>query len=201
YISSLLTNLAAYMPFISFSLLFIAGFNLPISEDIVILLSGALGATYVPHLLPYIYIGCYAGAFSSDLIAYSLGRIAIRGLTNHRFLQNIVSLDKIQFMENYFQRYGGKTLLFGRFIPFGMRNIIFMTAGFSKMNIFKFIFIDLIPLSITSSLLFYVGVKAGDNYRSILPHLNKFKEVIGIAAILIICTLFLLHRMKAKKNM
>lgn len=186
------------MPFISFSLLFMAGFNFPIPEDIIMFLSGAIGTTYVPHLLPYVYIGCYIGAFTSDLIAYSLGRFAIRGLAQYAFLQKLVSINKIHIMEDYFKRYGGLTLLFGRFIPFGMRNIIFMTAGFSRMNIVKFIIIDLIPLTLTSSLIFYIGVITGNNYRLIIPYLNKFKIVIGIIAVVIF--VMLLFFIRKKKN-
>ncbi len=200
YISSLLSNLAGYMPLISFSLLTLAGFNLPISEDIVILLSGALGATYTPHMLPLIYAGCFAGAYASDLISYSLGRFAIRGLAGHRLLKKIISIEKIEAMENYFARYGSKTLLFGRFIPFGVRNVIFMTAGFSKMRLTTFMLIDLIPLSITSSITFYLGIKAGINYRNIIPYLDRFKECIGITALIIIALLLIIYKVRKKRK-
>lgn len=200
YISSLLSNLAGYMPIISFSLLTLAGFNFPISEDIVLLLSGALGATYTPHMLPLIYAGCFAGAYASDLISYSLGRFAIRGLAGHRLLQKIISIEKIEAMENYFARYGSKTLLFGRFIPFGVRNVIFMTAGFSKMRLATFMLVDLIPLSISSSITFYLGVKAGSNYREIIPYLDKFKEIIGITALVIIALILIVHRIRKKQK-
>lgn len=200
YISSLLSSLSGYMPLISYSLLALAGFNLPISEDIVILLSGALGATYTPNMLPLIYVGCFAGAYTSDLISYSLGRFALRGLAGHRLLQKIISLEKIEAMENYFARYGSKTLLFGRFIPFGVRNVIFMTAGFSKMRLITFMLIDLIPLSITSSITFYLGIKAGSNYRDILPYLDRFKEAIGITALIVLALLYIVHRIRQKKN-
>ncbi len=200
YISSLLSNLSGYMPLISFSLLTLAGFNLPISEDIVILLSGALGATYTPHMLPLIYAGCFAGAYASDLISYSLGRFAIRGLAGHRLLKKIISIEKIEVMENYFARYGSKTLLFGRLIPFGVRNVIFMTAGFSKMRLATFMLIDIIPLSITSSLTFYLGMKAGSNYRDILPYLERFKEVIGITALIIIVLIVVVHKIRKKQK-
>ncbi len=200
YISSLLTNAAGYMPLISFSLLTLAGFNLPISEDIVILLSGALGAIYTPHMLPFIYAGCFAGAYISDIISYSLGRFAIRGLAGHRLLQKIISIEKIEAMENYFVRYGSKTLLLGRFIPFGIRNVIFMTAGFSKMRLMTFMLVDLIPLSITSSITFLLGIKAGTNYHNILPYLNRFKEIIGITALIVVAILFFVHKMRKRCN-
>jgi membrane protein DedA with SNARE-associated domain len=193
FLSSLLTDLAPYMPLISFGLLLLAGINLPVSEDLVLLLSGALAATYTPGNLYLVYAGCYAGAFLSDLIAYCIGRFGGRRLLSLRPVRKLMSDDRITRMEGYFERYGGKTLLFGRLIPFGMRNLIFMTAGFSRMPIIKFMLIDLIPLTVTSSIIFYLGVRFGENYRAIIPWLDRFKAVIAaVAAVAIL--IFLLAR-------
>jgi membrane protein DedA with SNARE-associated domain len=75
-----------------------------------------------------------------------------------------------------------------------------MTAGFSKMRLATFMLVDLIPLSITSSITFYLGVKAGMNYRDILPYLDKFKEIIGITALLVVIVILLFHKIKKKAS-
>ena len=48
YITNILLNAAPYVHFISFGLLLLAGFNLPISEDLVFIVSASIAATMVP---------------------------------------------------------------------------------------------------------------------------------------------------------
>jgi membrane protein DedA with SNARE-associated domain len=199
FISESLTGLAPYMPFISFSLLMLSGLNFPVSEDLVFILSAAIGATFVPHLLPYIYIGCLSGAYLSDLIAYSIGRFAGRKLFSSALLRKFIPEDRVLRMEEYFARYGAKTVLFGRFIPFGARNVIFITAGFSRMYLSRFLIADIIPLSITSTLLFYLGYRFGENYRLILPYLDRYKLVIlALFAVFLLAGLIKRYRDKKK---
>lgn len=190
FISNLLTTLAPHIHFISFGLLILSGLNFPISEDIVFILSAAISITYSPENIYFAYAGCFLGAYISDFIAYALGRFAGRKLSNTRFFKKILPEDKLQKMEYYFSKYGAKTVLFGRLIPFGVRNIIFISAGFSKMRFPYFMVSDIIPLSITSSLLFYLGYSFGDNYREILPYLDRYKII--IFGLFLIALLFIL---------
>ena len=41
-------------------------------------------------------------------------------------------------MMGFYKKYGALTLVIGRFIPFGVRNAIFLTSGISKMPFAKF---------------------------------------------------------------
>lgn len=199
FISSILVDLAPYMPLIGFGLIFLSGINMPVSEDLVFLITAALAATYTPGSLPLVYAGCYAGAVLGDLSGYGIGRFGGRKLLSLRPVKKLMSDDRVSRMEGYFRRYGGKTLLFGRLIPFGMRNLIFMTAGFSKMPAIKFMLIDLIPLTVTSSLLFYLGISFGKNYQAILPWLDRFKLVIAALAALALLV-HLVKRYRARRQ-
>ncbi|HON79064.1 MAG TPA: DedA family protein, partial [Spirochaetota bacterium] len=177
-LSNILTTLAPQIHFIAFGLLILSGLNFPISEDLVFILSAAISVTYAPDNLYFAYAGCIMGAYTSDFIAYALGRFAGRKLFTTPFFKKLLPEEKLHKMEFYFMKYGAKTVLFGRFIPFGVRNIIFISAGFSKMRFPRFMVADIIPLSITSSLLFYLGYRFGEHYRDILPYLDRYKIVL-----------------------
>ncbi|HPA71744.1 MAG TPA: DedA family protein [Spirochaetota bacterium] len=199
FIAHLLTDLAPWMPLICFGLLLLAGLNLPVSEDLVFIISAGLAVTITPERLPLVYAGCFAGALGSDIISYGIGRFGGRKLLSLKFVEKLLSGDRVARMEGYYEKYGAKTLLFGRLIPFGMRNLIFMTAGFSRMPAPKFILIDIIPLSVTSSLLFYLGATFGRNYQAIIPWLDRFKLVIaGIAAAVVL--IILVRRFIARRK-
>ncbi len=94
---------------------------------------------------------------------------------------------RISKMQDYFAHYGGKTIFFGRFIPFGARNAIFMTCGLIRMRLIKFMSIDLLALICTSTFLFTLGYTFGNNYEKIFPYLDRYKLVIfGFFIVLIV---------------
>ncbi|PKL40880.1 MAG: DedA family protein [Spirochaetae bacterium HGW-Spirochaetae-1] len=190
-LATILTNAAPYVHFISFALLVLAGFSFPISEDLVFIISASIAATIIPENTYYIFAGCFLGAYSSDIVAYAIGRyaggriLASSRLYKIKFFNKNFSKERLGKLEMYFDKYGSKTLFFGRFVPFGVRNMLFMTAGLIKMKFKKFLLIDFIALVCTSSILFYLGYSFGENYRIIFPYLNRYKILIFILFIFI----------------
>jgi membrane-associated protein len=197
-ITEILYAMAPNVHFISFGLLILAGFNMPVSEDLVFIVSASIAATLVPENTVYIFIGCFLGAYFSDIIAYTLGRTLGRRLLKISFFQKLFPQEKIEKIERYFLKYGGNTLFFGRFIPFGMRNILFATSGIVKMKILKFLIVDFFALSLTSTILFYLGYSLGRNYQVIFPYLNRYKFI--ILALLIVIILFFIFKNRAKEK-
>lgn len=209
-IQAILAGMAPYLHYVSFGLLLLAGLNLPVSEDVVFIVSASLAATVVPEHTYYIFAGCFLGAYLSDIEAYLIGRYGInRVLFSSVLLRTkIVNREKIdqkiETVKAYFSKYGGKTLFFGRFIPFGMRNVLFMTSGLIHMNMIKFMIIDLCALLCTSSILFYLGYSFGNNFERIFPYLNRYKLVIlgvaGIAVVLYVIRIKFFKRGLAVRN-
>ncbi len=170
-------QMAPYTHFVAFGLLILAGLNMPVSEDIVYIVSASIAATIVPEHTVKIFIGCFLGAYFSDIMVYGIGRYGARRLLSIPFFQKWIGLARVRKVETYFKKYGMKTLFFGRFVPFGMRNILFMSAGMARMKFFYFLVVDALALTVTSSILFYLGFKLGENFRMIFPYLDRFKFV------------------------
>lgn len=202
-IQEILIGMTPYVQYVSFGLLLLAGFSLPVSEDIVIIISASIAATVVPENTYYIFAGCFLGAYLSDIEAYLIGRFGIKKILFSRpvLRLKIVNREKVEqkfeTVSAYFTKYGGKTLFFGRFIPFGMRNVLFMTSGLIRMNAIKFMIIDFCALSCTSLLLFSIGYSFGNNFERIFPYLNRYKLI--IAGIFIAVVLLLVIRNKMLK--
>jgi len=192
--------MVSYTHFIAFGLLMLSGLNLPISEDIVFLVSGSIAATIVPENVVLIFLGCYLGAFLSDSIAYCIGRFAGRRLLEIQLVRRLFHADRILTVERYFVSYGGKTLFFGRFIPFGVRNVLFMTSGFVRMRYIKFFFIDLAAVTITSMILFSLGHTLGSGYTKVFPYLQRYRITIIIILALVISGIFLIRKIQGSRN-
>ena len=149
-----------YAHFIIFGALLLAGFNIPVSEDAMLFISAILASSH-PEYLMHLFIGVYLGAYFSDLICYGLGRKFGPRLLEIRFFANMVSPERITKISAYYEKYGVITLILGRFIPFGVRNALFLTAGLGKMNFIKFALSDLLACTISSvsffSLYYFYG--------------------------------------------
>ena len=195
---SLLTDLtnfamanAEIAPFLIFGALLLAGLNLPVSEDLM-LLTSALIAAQKPDLMWQLFAGVFAGAFISDLICYGLGRKLGPKLWKIRWFAKMVKPEMVDKVGGFYEKYGILTLVLGRFIPFGVRNALFLTAGLSKMNFLKFALSDLLAATITCSLYFWLYYTYGEAMVDIIKQSNVV--IFSVAAVVVV--FFLIKRKK-----
>ena len=152
----------AEAPYLIFGLLLLAGFGLPISEDVMLLASALLAAKNPDQLAP-LFTGVFLGAWFSDLICYAfLGRYLGNKVFQIKFFSKLVNQKHIQKVGQFYQQYGVVVLLVGRFIPFGVRNALFFTAGLSKMNAWKFALADLLACLLSCSTYFTLYYTFGE---------------------------------------
>lgn len=188
-----------YAPVIIFFALLLAGLNIPISEDAMLFISGIL-AYNNPHYLLHLFFGVFLGAYFSDLIAYSLGRHLGPKLWEIKFFARMVSKEKIMTVSHFFKKYGIITLIVGRFIPFGVRNAIFMTAGLGKMNFTKFALSDLLACAISDVTFFSIYYYFGTSAIEYIKKGNLVIFSIVLIAIGLIVYLRIIKKKKAKKE-
>lgn len=166
----------AMAPFVVFGLLMLAGLNVPISEDAMIFLCAVLAKEHPDHLIR-LFLGVYVGAYLSGLLCYSLGRILGPRIWKIRFFKNMITVEKMAKIHNFFEHYGLITFIIGRFIPFGVRNAMFLSAGFSKMRILRFMLSDLLACTIACSVYFYLYYTYGE---AVIEEAKKFHALILI---------------------
>ena len=187
-----------YAPWLIFGALLLAGFNLPVSEDGMLFIS-ALLAVKNPEKLYALFIAVYAGAYFSDLICYGLGRTLGPKLFNIKFFANMVPQERIDKIHSFYEKYGIVTLIFGRFIPFGVRNGLFLTAGLGKMNFLKFSLSDLLACTISCSVFFTLYYKLG---AQVIDFVKKFNIIIfSLAAVGIVVYFIWKKKNKATPTM
>ena len=181
-----------WAPFIIFGLLILAGFNVPVSEDLMLFTSAILSFEH-PELFSQLLIAVFLGAYLSDLIAYWLGRKLGPHLWDFKFFAKMVSKKKINTIHNFYEKYGILTLIFGRFIPFGVRNALFITAGLGKMNFFKFAISDLIACILSTSIFYPLYYYNGPK---VLEYVKKGNIAVFITVLIAITIFFIVKRYK-----
>jgi membrane protein DedA with SNARE-associated domain len=175
-----LCDVGPYAPLIIFALLVVTGFSLPVSEDLLLLASGALASTLLPEYTVELFCAAFFGSFISDCIAYGLGRMVGDKIYQMKAQEKMVRL------ATFYKKYGVLTLFVGRLIPFGIRNGIFMTAGAAKMQFYKFLISDGIACLGFSACLFYLAYSCGKNYEALAGSVHETSVLIGIVVLVTI---------------
>ena len=160
-------SLCAYIdffPLVAFISLILAGFNLPLSEDLIII-TGALLSREKPSIMIFTLIGIYAGAIGSDFFVYWVGTKVRMGSSKSLFFSRLVPEKAIEKMHYYLDRYGIFTFIVGRFIPFGVRNTLFFTSGFFKLKLKVFALYDIIAAMISINTLFFLTYYFGEEAK------------------------------------
>lgn len=181
-----------FAPYIIFGMLLLAGFNIPVSEDGMLFISALLAAKHPDYLVP-LFIGVYAGAYFSDLICYGLGRFLGPKIFEIKMFKNMVSKERMDKVHSFYEKYGIVTLIFGRFIPFGVRNGLFLTAGLGKMNFTKFALSDLLAATISCSVYFTLYYKMGE---TVIDFVKKGNIILFGVAIVVV-TVLMIKKKKA----
>lgn len=165
---TLISNHAHHAHWILFGSLILAGFCIPISEDLVIIFGAMIASTTLPENTILLFSSIFLGCYFSDWICYWMGRILGVKLWNFSWFSKTVDPKRLTQIENYYKKYGFYTLLIGRFIPFGVRNCLFLAAGAGKMHFGKFILCDGIACFLSNITLFTIAFFAGKNYQTLI---------------------------------
>lgn len=183
-----------------FTLLMLAGLNVPFSEDLIVLTAGAIVSTCIPDQYWHLYLWILAGCWISAWEAYWIGRLLGPQLYNIKWFNWAINEKRIATLSHYYEKFGIFTFIIGRFFPGGVRNALFMTAGMSKMPFLIFIMRDGVAAVISSSFLFYLGYIFGQNYDLIVQTFIRYNKIFISCLLIIVIFITLGFWLKKNKN-
>jgi membrane protein DedA with SNARE-associated domain len=97
------------------------------------------GQLELPFIILFSTLGCILGALFNYFLSITLGRKIIYAFASTRWARIFfITPEKIENAEKYFLRNGNISTFIGRLIP-GIRHLISIPAGLSKMNTGSFI--------------------------------------------------------------
>lgn len=176
-------HLAHYMIFF---LLLLAGLNVPLSEDLLVLAGGYLAGRYAPESVLVWYGLIFAGCWLSAWECYWMGRLLGPKLYQMSWFKSWITPQRIEKIHGYYEKYGIYTFIVGRFIPGGVRNALFLSSGLGKMPFRTFIFRDGIGCFLSCSTLFVIGFSFAES-SEFLQNFSKSYHLasMGVLAALI----------------
>lgn len=137
---SLLSNLNYTTIFI---LMMVESTVIPFPSEVVVppaAYQAAAGTLNIWLVILFATLGAAVGAIINYAAGYYLGRPVIYRFANSRLGKLcLLSQEKIEKSEKYFNDHGAVATLTGRLLP-GIRQLISVPAGLAKMNLGKFLF-------------------------------------------------------------
>jgi membrane-associated protein len=178
WIKGLISSYPQAAPYVIALSLMIAGLNIPLSADVIILIAATLAATLLKGSFFKLYLAIFIGSIGAAYIAYAQGRFLGHYLLKKKFFQKLFPQTRLDKIKAYYTKYSWGTLIIGRFIPFGFRNGLFMSTGLSKFPFKAFALRDALACFIWSFTLYFSLYKLVSTVDDIMPLIKKFNLII-----------------------
>lgn len=203
----LLNNLNYWTVFL---LMFIEGSVIPAPSELIVppaAYRAAAGELNIFLVVLVATLGALVGSTANYFAAYYLGRPMIYRFANSRLGHLcLLNQQKIEQAEKYFYDHGVVATLTGRLLP-GIRQIISIPAGLSKMKFWKFALYTTIGAGIWNCVLATLGWYLHsfvplDQLNSKIEEYNSHIQIIVVAALVLIALiagLMLYFKRKKKK--
>jgi len=142
-------------------------------------------------------IGSILGALPWYYIGRRMGEKRLRRWIDRHGKWLTLSGEDIDKSKQWFNKYGGAVVLFGRLIP-GIRTLISVPAGFEEMPWLKFLLYSLVGTVVWNVLLTYAGFLLGRNFQMIEKILGPVSGIVLIG-LLLFFGIWVVRRKKSQK--
>jgi membrane protein DedA with SNARE-associated domain len=135
-----------------------------------------------------VIVACILGATTGDNIGYWVGRTGGRGLIRKYGKYVRLNESHLAHAEKYFQKYGGATVFFGRFLAI-LRAWAAFLAGVNRMNAWRFFIYNACGAILWSTTFGILGYELGRNLsrlETVLKALGTFGIIIFIALVVLL---------------
>ncbi len=132
-------------------------------------------------------IGTIVGAIPWYYAGLLLGQQRLQALAESYGKWIGISSEDIEKSVLWFQKYGAKAVLFGRLVP-GIRTLISIPAGISKMSVVPFFVYSTIGTLGWVSLLTYAGYFLGKNYGVVEKYIDVISKVVVVIVLMAIAS-------------
>lgn len=155
------------------------GFLVP--GETIVIFSGVLASLGVFELVPLITVVAL-GAIIGDSTGYELGRHFGRSWLERRGAWVGLRPERLDDVDRFFERHGGKAVLLGRFIGF-LRALAPFVAGASRMPYLRFLMFNAAGAVLWAAGCVLLGYALGESWRVAERWIGRIGLVAGIVVL------------------
>ncbi len=146
YIQALAPVISQYGYLALAGLLFLEDFGLPVPGETVLVAAAFYAGLGKLNLVLVIIIG-FIAAVLGDNVGYSVGRLGGRPLVERWGKYILLTSERLDKAQSYFNNHGGKIVAGARFID-GLRQLNGIIAGISEMRWLKFLMFNMLGAAV-----------------------------------------------------
>ncbi|MBI5401347.1 DedA family protein, partial [Candidatus Wolfebacteria bacterium] len=176
-------------------LMFFQSFNIPMPSEITMPFSGFLASQGIFNFWTVVFVGA-VGNLGGAFLSYKFAKFFVKnGLRDkYKIAKILISDSNLKIAENWFEKYGGISVFFGRMVPV-VSTFISFPAGLAKMPLKSFLLFSFLGSFIWCFILTKIGFVLGHNWNSIEIYFRKFDYLI-LAAIIVALVFWLYRHLK-----
>ena len=178
-----------------FIMMFLESTFFPFPSEVAMIPAGILASKGEMNLLFAIGVGTAGsllGALFNYFLARKYGRVGVLKFGKYFFFTE----EKLQKMEKFFVTHGSFSTFVARLIP-GVRQLVSLPAGLSKMPLDKFMLHTTLGAGLWSTILALLGYFIGENEALV----KEYTHQIVLVTLLMIVVATLLYVFKQKKSL
>ena len=165
--------------------------------------AAATGELNIWLIILFATIGALIGSLANYFLALWLGKPIVYKFANSRFGHMcLIDQKKVESAEQFFVKYGVAATLVGRLVP-GVRQLISIPAGLSKMNMPKFILFTALGAGVWNAVLATMGyyLEAVIPEEQLVATATKYSHEIGyvIIAVVVLALAYIIYKGVKKK--
>lgn len=169
----------------------------PIPSEVILPLAGYLANRGRLDLLG-VFLASTAGGLMGALLLYWLGaRLGAPRATALLARLPLLDREDVERAAGWFDRHGGTAVFTGRLVP-GVRSLISLPAGASRMSLLRFFLLTLLGTSLWNALLIGGGYALGTQYAVIERYSSVLDYV--VVAVVVLAVALLARRRWRKRH-
>jgi membrane protein DedA with SNARE-associated domain len=178
-------------------LLVAAGMGVPVSEDLVLLLGGAISSQGFTRYVPTLLAG-YGGVIAGDALIYHWGKKLGPRAYEHKLARRVLSRERAQKLHEHFGRHGFWTVVAARHMP-GLRPPIFFLSGASGVRFATFLLADMLSAAVTVPAVVTIGYFFGSHLEDARRLLHRADWIVAVVALAGVGVWWFLRRRRRRR--
>ena len=171
---------------------------IPFPSEIILVPAGYLAAKGELSF-SFVFLAALAGSMTGALINYYgalwIGRNVLESYGKYFFIKT-ATLHK---MDDFFEQHGHISTFTGRLIP-GVRQLISIPAGLTKMDMKKFLLYTALGAGLWSLILIVLGFSIGENEALLKEYLHQITYIVVLSIAFIVVAYVYIHKRKQRKK-
>ena len=177
-------------------LVLLEDFGVPVPGE-VMLIAAAVFAGSGNMNIAVVFVVAVLGAIIGDNIGFAVGHFGGRPLAERFGRYILLTPERLDRAEGFFNRHGGKVVTVARFIE-GLRQINGLLAGIAGMHWLKFLGYNALGAVLWVGTWAGLGYLAGENIVEIYAEFERYKWYV-IGALAVVVAIVITHRVRRRR--